>query len=225
MGENMSMKRSVVKELWHAYGTLCTLLTLPLLSLMYALVNKPHGDVTSLVTALDRMIPFLPVFVIPYAVWVVYIYSCFLYFYFKDRKTYAVTLASYVICALVCYGIYFTFQTTVPRPEISGNGLFEIMVRFIYERDEPYNCFPSIHCFSSYLVMKAFWKSGLRTPGKLAFVSATSILIILSTLFIKQHVVVDALAAVLLVEIVYWTVSRLAVLANPAVESTVRIRA
>lgn len=221
------MNRSVLKELWRAYGTLCTLLSLPLLSLMYGLINKPRGEVTILTTGLDRLTPFIPAFVIPYAFWVVYIYSCFLYFFFTDRRMYAVTLTSYVICALVCFAFYMVFQTTVPRPIVSGSGLLEKLVRFVYYRDEPYNCFPSIHCFSSWLVLKAFWKSATRTAGKLLFAGTASVTIILSTLFIKQHVVLDALAAILLVEIVFWMVDRLAMWVQPApsVEQTIRSRA
>lgn len=212
-------------ELWRYYTPLCTLLSLPLLSLMYALLNKPRGDVTNLVTGVDRMTPFLPIFVVPYLLWVVYIYTCFVYFFHKDRKTYHITLLTYIVCALICYGFYIVFQTTVPRPVISGSGLLNDLVRFVYRRDEPYNCFPSIHCFSSYLVMKSFWKSSFRTRPKVIFATAASCSIILSTLFIKQHVVVDVLAAVLLVEIVYWAVSRLTQSVYPVMQSSVRVKA
>lgn len=194
---------------WRKYSPLFALLVFPVMAGIYAYVNKPAEKVYSLVTDLDRATPFVPFFAVPYLLWIFYIIVCLVYFYRKDPRTYYVTLATYVICASVCYGIYLSFQTTVPRPDIAGTGFFDDLMRYVYQRDRPFNCFPSIHCFSSYLMMKALAKSSFGTLTNRAVIYGMSLTIIASTLLVKQHVILDALSAILLVECVYWAVGRL----------------
>jgi membrane-associated phospholipid phosphatase len=189
---------------------LATMLIFPFLGMLYALVNRPGGRVFSLVTDLDRAIPFIKYFAVPYVVWIFYTYACLVYFYFKDPKVYFRSLATYTISALVCYMIYLVFQTTVPRPVFeTGSDPFLKIVAYIYDRDQPFNCFPSIHCFSCYMVMKALFNSGFRGRWNQILIYGMSTLIILSTLFVKQHVIVDAIAGFVLVELVYWGVTRM----------------
>lgn len=184
------------------------MLVFPVLGLFYAVMNQPIGMVHSLSTKLDDAIPFIHYFSLPYSVWIFYIYACLIYFFMKDPRVYHLTLASYVASALICYIIFYFYQTTVARPILTGDDLFTKLLAFIYGRDEPYNCFPSIHCFSSYLVMKALFKSGFRNIWNQTLIYGMSVTIILSTLFIKQHVVMDVVGAVLLVEVVYWALYR-----------------
>lgn len=184
------------------------LLAFPAMAAVYAYLNKPGDKVYSLVTEFDRATPFIPVFAVPYAGWIFYILLCLVYFFRKDPALYYKTLTSYVICASVCYCIYSFYQTTVPRPSVTGEGPLEALVRYLYKRDQPFNCFPSIHCFSSYLMMKALYTSGFKTLRNRLVIYGLSITIIISTLLVKQHVILDALSAIILVEFVFWTVGR-----------------
>jgi membrane-associated phospholipid phosphatase len=155
-----------------------------------------------LVTGVDEAIPFIKYFSLPYSIWIFYIYVCLVYFFIKDINVYYRSLMTYAVCALLCYLIYSVFQTTVDRPMIAGNDPFSELMRYIYNRDQPYNCFPSIHCFSSYMVMRAIWTSSFRNKWNVTLITGMSSIIILSTLFVKQHVIMDALAAIFLVEVV-----------------------
>lgn len=194
---------------WRKRMPLLALLVFPVMAGIYAYVNKPAEKVYSLVTDLDRATPFIPFFALPYLLWIFYIIVCLVYFYRKDARTYYLTLVTYVVCALICYGVYLSFQTTVPRPEVTGSGFFNELMRYLYQRDRPFNCFPSIHCFSSYLMMKALAKSGFQTLLNRLVIYGMSMTIIASTLLVKQHVILDALSAILLVECVFWTVGRI----------------
>lgn len=178
------------------------MLVFPFLGMMYAWTNRADQEVYSLVTAFDQATPFIKYFALPYSVWIFYIYACLVYFFKKDVNVYFKGLATYTVCALTCYVIYAVFQTTVPRPAILGDDPFSMLMRFIYNRDQPYNCFPSIHVFSSYMVMRLVWTSSFRNKWNVTLITGMSSLIILSTLFIKQHVILDALAGILLVEFV-----------------------
>lgn len=187
---------------WKKYAPLLTMLIFPILGAMYAWVNRPNQEVFTLITAVDDAIPFVKYFALPYSIWIFYIYVCVVYFFFKEPAVYYRSLLTYTICALICYGIYSVFQTTVPRPFITGNDVFSELMRFIYNRDQPFNCFPSIHCFSSYMVMRMIWTSSFRNKVNVTLITSMSSLIILSTLFVKQHVILDVISAILLVEIV-----------------------
>lgn len=176
------------------------MLVFPLLGMMYAWTNQGNREIYSLMTAFDEATPFIKYFALPYAVWIFYIYVCLIYFFKKDVNVYYRGLVTYTVCALTCYVIYAVFQTTVARPEIAGDDPFSWLMRYIYNRDQPFNCFPSIHCFSSYMVMRLVWTSHFRNKWNVTLITGMSSLIIMSTLFVKQHVVLDALAGILLVE-------------------------
>ncbi|WFR64657.1 phosphatase PAP2 family protein [Paenibacillus amylolyticus] len=74
------------------------------------------------------------------------------------------------------------------------------MVDYIYRNDQPYNCFPSIHVLTSYLILR-----GTRLFGRAiwAMTSTFSILIIVSTVLVKQHVIVDIAGGILVGELSY----------------------
>jgi membrane-associated phospholipid phosphatase len=177
---------------------LCLLLSIPLLNIIYQVLNNGERGARQLITAVDHQIPFLEIFVVPYLLWYAFIFLMFVYFCIYDRAIYYRTLISFCVGMLVCYVIYFFFQTTVPRPELAGNGIMTSMVQYVYGADQPFNCFPSIHVLSSYLMILGIRHSKLWTIKKDIIVSSIAYSIILSTLFVKQHVVLDVVAGVLL---------------------------
>lgn len=188
---------------------LVAMLIFPVMGWLYAATNNPNQQVYSLMTDLDRALPLIKIFVLPYSVWIFYIYACLIYFFLKDPAVYRRALITYVACALICYGIYLVFQTTVPRPELTGNDPVTRVLMFIYHRDEPFNCFPSIHCFSSYMVMKALYTSKFKNKLNQTLIYGMSTIIILSTFFIKQHTILDAASGILLADIVYRLLTRI----------------
>lgn len=177
---------------------LCLLLSIPLLNIIYQVLNHGERGARQLITAVDQQIPFLEIFVVPYVLWYAFIFLMFVYFCIYDRTIYYRTLLSFCAGMLVCYVIYFFFQTTVPRPELMSDGIFTKMVQYVYGADQPFNCFPSIHVLSSYLMILGIRHSKLWTIKKDIIVSTISYSIILSTLFVKQHVVLDVVAGILL---------------------------
>jgi len=188
---------------------LAYLLTIPIISIFYNLINHPRNGVNILITGLDKSIPFMKIFIIPYVSWYFFIFIVLVNLALKDKEIYYKTLISYNLGMLVCYLIYLVYQTTVPRPDITSNDILSKLVLLIYSNDNPYNCFPSIHSYTSYLMIKAILKSNIRNMHNTLIISSISILIILSTLFVKQHVVLDAISAIILGEIIFNIVYRL----------------
>ncbi|MBS4174426.1 phosphatase PAP2 family protein [Bacillus sp. FJAT-49736] len=183
---------------------LCWLLSIPLLGTLYVLINRQKGKAYSLVTDFDRHIPFIKIFILPYVSWFVFILAAMVYLCVKNRQVYYRTLIYFNIGLLVCYGVYSIFQTSVPRPTLTGHDLLTNMVRSVYKLDEPYNCFPSTHVLTSYLILRGF-QSAKNIPRKLRMgVSFMSLLIMVSILFVKQHVVFDLIGGVAVVEVIYF---------------------
>lgn len=179
------------------------LISVPIVNVSYWLLDNSDRGVYSLVTSIDRSIPFVPAFVLPYVLWYPFIIITLAYLCYADRIAYFKTLISFDLGLIACYTIYFFFQTTVPRPVVMGNGFFPALLRFVYSSDKPYNCFPSIHVLTCYLMIKGVKWSKVRKKIVLPVVSASAVLIILSTLFIRQHVFLDILSGVFLGDLIF----------------------
>jgi membrane-associated phospholipid phosphatase len=189
--------------------TLSSLLTIPLLGLIYVYLNHARGTAYSLVTGMDQQIPFLKVFVLPYVSWYAFLFIAFLYLAFKNREVFVQTLLQINMGQLICYGVYAVFQTHVLRPELVGDDWLLQMVQWVYRSDEPFNCFPSTHVFTSYLMMRAYLSTANVPRVYTAAVALMAMAIIASTLFIKQHVLLDIVGAVIVAEGVVYVVSRI----------------
>lgn len=197
-----------LSSLWSYVLACSALLLIPLVGLIYVQLNHGGDGAYSLVTDLDRQIPFMRAFVVPYLSWYLFLIVGFLYMAYKDRRNYYRTVVEFVIGLLLCYGVYAIYQTTVPRPELTGNDWLLRMVEWVYRADQPFNCFPSTHVLTSYLMMKAYLRSAQVKGVYKMMVSCMSVLIILSTQFVKQHVLLDIVGAVLVAEGVIYVLDR-----------------
>ena len=175
----------------------------PVMGLIYQVLNEHPQKPADISTSLDHNIPFIPVFIIPYIIWYAYMFVYLVYFCFKDTRVFIKTLIMIVLAELVCFTIYFFFQTTVPRPNPQGNTLMIQLVKMIYANDQPYNCFPSIHVLTTFSIMLG--SLNLQNKHLLNTISIHLIgsLIIISTLFVKQHVILDMIGSMFLITFIY----------------------
>lgn len=180
------------------------------MGIFYGLLNEHTGNVLILSSPIDSLIPFIPSMIVPYLGWYPFVFIAMAYLCLKDRTVYIRALLTMNICAILCYIIYYYFQTSVPRPLFVPHGWADQMLLKLYERDQPFNCFPSIHALHSYVIMRAAIASKSISTRVKMLISAGSITIILSTFMIKQHVIYDAIAASLLGEMVFIAVAGLA---------------
>lgn len=87
------------------------------------------------------------------------------------------------------------------RPEITSSGLMMSLVNLIYTLDAPVNLFPSIHCLESWLVFRGSLACKKVSKAYKVIMFIFSVLVCLSTVFVKQHVVIDIIGGILVVEI------------------------
>ena len=156
---------------------------------------------------LDDYIPFVEYFIIPYLLWFVFIAVTAGYFFFTDRRGF------YRLAAFLCTGmtIFLIICTIFPnglnlRPAVfERDNIFVNMVRQLYRTDTPTNVLPSIHVFNSLGAVIAISHShALKKHRNIQYASyVLAFLIILSTVFLKQHSVTDVIAAFALACIIY----------------------
>jgi membrane-associated phospholipid phosphatase len=182
---------------------LCTMLLLAPLNTFYLILNNSQRGAYNLTTPLDDAIPFVKEFIVPYVAWYGFIFLVMTYLCFKDRRTYYITLTCYALGLTSSFITFYFFQTTVPRPEVMGSDIFSKMVLQIYGADQPYNCFPSIHVLTSFLMVKAVSASTFRNKTNLLAVWFCAVMIIISTLFVKQHVILDAVSGVIYADLIF----------------------
>ncbi len=106
------------------------------------------------------------------------------------------TVWAYITVWGVSYACFLAYPTVAPRPvEAVGHGFAAWGLRFLYDADPPYNCFPSIHVAHSFVSALACYRVH-RGLGLVAI--ACGLLVAVSTLLTKQHYVADVIAGILL---------------------------
>lgn len=178
------------------------MLIIPIISMIHIALNVYRDNTKEIATALDRLIPFASPFVVPYIYWFIYVFIGLLYLAVTDGRKYFGLLLSIVSGMLVSFVIFYYFPTTVERPLVIGGGFFNYAMRIVYSSDNPYNCFPSIHVLNATLVTM-FLMSREKSMKFNLWALTSCILINLSTLFVKQHVVLDVVGGVTLALIMY----------------------
>ncbi|WP_051273317.1 phosphatase PAP2 family protein [Desulfotruncus alcoholivorax] len=167
------------------------ILTIPLLGLVYARLNHNNGHVYSLVTSLDGLIPLCTYFVVPYILWYGLSACILFWFLLKNERLYYNAITSINIGIIICLFIYFFFQTTVVRPAVQGQDIFSQLTNFVYHMDKPYNAFPSIHVLTCYVIYLSCKRARVYGRNISLLIQGVTILVAISTLFLKQHTLLD----------------------------------
>lgn len=160
---------------------------------------------------LDDLIPFCEWFLIPYVFWYVLIVISLLYFLlynvnsFKKLQTYIIITQ---VVAITIYIVYPNCQNLRPTEFPRDNFLTEC-IKMLYAFDTNTGVCPSLHCAYSLGIASVWIKE--KNVSKLwkVFVVFCVTMICLSTMFIKQHSIVDffvALPVCLLAEILVFKV-------------------
>ena len=184
-------------------------LSIPLISMTYPILNQYRGDTNSVFTFMDKLVPFNKYFILPYVSWYIFIAVFSAILCIVDRERYLKLLITLNIGMITCYIIYYFYPTYVPRPMITETDFFSNLVLSLYEADNPYNCFPSIHVLNSALIAFYVYESEKIRKWIKAICIGISVSIILSTMFIKQHYFADVFASILLACILYFSLKNL----------------
>ena len=189
------------------YSHLLLLLHWPVFGILfYAAENLVPRTFHPVWCPLDDLIPFCELFMIPYLFWFVFLIGMHVYLGFTDipafRQFMRFLIFSYGTTMLI-YILYPTCQELRPR-EFPRDNVLTRMVADFYQFDTNTNVCPSLHCVGSMAVVFASWhterlKKGLWRP----VITATGILISFSTVFVKQHSIIDVICGMILCAIGY----------------------
>jgi len=148
----------------------------------------------------DRLVPLQPIWAVIYGA----LYLCLILlpvFIVRAKELLRRTVLAYLMVWITAYIFFLVYPTAAPRPaQLIGDGFAVWGLRFLYDADPPYNCFPSLHVAHSFVSAFACYHVH-RTVGITAILAAAVVGV--STLFTKQHYILDVLAGVLLAAVAY----------------------
>ncbi len=203
----MSTIKTFLQKYPHAWVFLYVFIYLPGFYFIEHMTDVTYHMVYS---PLDDLIPFCEYFVIPYYIWFPYMLVVFLYIFFTSKKEFyqvaALIISGMTIFLIVSY-VYPNAHSLRPETFVNDN-LFTKLVAFTYTIDTPTNILPSIHVYNSIAchigVMKCERLRGKYWVKSLSLIISTSI--VLSTVFIKQHSIIDGILASILIIIMYFLI-------------------
>ncbi|MGQ9720309.1 MAG: phosphatase PAP2 family protein [Candidatus Jordarchaeum sp.] len=184
-------------------------------------LTEPHF----LFTPIDWAIPLYPPAVVIYiCVFYSFVFFALLYYATFQRAYFNQLIFSLIAIHLIAYAIYIVYPVMMIRPYWMPTSLFDwifwsyvnpkyiytwMLVNsiqlnsgpfnwalwLVYANDTPLNCFPSLHAAISTMIAFAFWQEK-RSYGWASWPIAIAVMI--STLLVRQHVIVDEIAGALL---------------------------
>jgi len=147
-------------------------------------------------TALDAYIPLIPIFAIPYLLFIPYWIAAFLFAALKmDDQLFRAFMIGSISAGTVATLIFFVFPTYVNRPSIHTSGWTASLLNILYSSDNVFNAFPSEHVL--YTTLIALFGSTWRPKWRFFFFGSV-VLVILSTLLTGQHYLVDPIGGLVL---------------------------
>ncbi|MBQ9460278.1 MAG: phosphatase PAP2 family protein [Oscillospiraceae bacterium] len=162
--------------------------------------GRPHHD---LATAADALVPLAPATVVIYIAALASWPFCYLYCAAQEKERAYRFLCAEFLAKLICMTCFFLLPTAIVRPEITGSGFFNWLLRVVYWFDTPTNLFPSIHCLMNWLcylgVRDAPGAPRWAKAGMLVFALA----VFVSVATVKQHFLVDVPAGVATAQLCY----------------------
>lgn len=166
------------------------------------LINTPlyHYNMS---VPLDGRIPLIPwtvsIYVLSYPFWVAnYILGAR-----QGRKEAFRFLTADFVAKTISLAFFLFLPTTCTRPEIVGTGFWNWVLKIIYAVDTPDNLFPSLHCLASWISYIAVRKNEAVPKWYRVFTLVFALMICVSTVTTRQHVLLDIPAGLAIAELSY----------------------
>ena len=184
---------------WGDEGTRRRMLVVPVLYFLFYMICfvlleeyvRPKYWIAS---DLDAYIPFCAAFLIPYLAWFLLVPGMCWYFYRRDPEQYLYLCRMIVVGLTICLALYAIFPNgQLLRRPIIGDDILSQLVILLRKTDTPTNVCPSIHVFMTVSIALAVARSRAMSGQirRQAALMVLAVLICLSTVFLKQHSVVD----------------------------------
>lgn len=186
------------------------MLYLPIHFAWYFIVEQAiKTDYYSISCSLDNLIPFCEWFIFPYFSWFLYMVVTGFYFLFNDDEAFE----HYMLSIILGFFISLTIISVFPngqdlRPTAYNDNFAAQIMKWTQQFDTNTNVFPSMHVVGALSVWFAIIKS--KTLKSKVWLQIFNWLlctaIILATVFLKQHSVLDIFAGMAVCILVFFLV-------------------
>lgn len=174
---------------------------LPFYLLAYLILERlPVSGYWATQLSLDSYVPFCEWFVIPYCLWYPLLIGVGITLLGKNPPAFRRYMRFLALTFLISELIWFLFPngqdlrpTTMPR-----DNLLTALISALYQIDTNTNVFPSVHVVGSVGAALAMWDAFRNRKAIWGPITVLAILICLSTVFIKQHSLLDLFGGLLL---------------------------
>ena len=183
------------------------LLYWPVYGLMFWLMERGLSlTYHPVVSDFDSKIPFCEYYVFPYYFWFVFLAGIHIYTLLFDvpafKKLMYFIIITYTVTTVI-YLVYPTCQELRPT-EFERDNFCVWVVKALYAFDTNTNVCPSLHVIGSFAVLFTTWHiKRFKTPLWQLALWIITIAISISTVFLKQHSVIDIYAALAVCAVSY----------------------
>ena len=158
--------------------------------------NARHVHYHVIHTWLDDQIPFCSYFIIPYGVWFIFNLYVVGWFVLKAEKYEYYRLITALMLGMTAFlvvSVVYPNRLELRPDFVDTTGLCGKLVALLYKSDTSTNVLPSIHVYNTVVLCHAINTCNrLRSrKGVLLASNILGVMIILSTMFLKQHSVID----------------------------------
>ena len=156
---------------------------------------------TSTAVPFDDVIPFFPPAVVFYVLWFPLMFFTGLWLMLKDALNFPRYMFALAVCMTVSAAIYLLWPNGQDlRPDLSApRGFFEWLLGGLYRIDTNTNVLPSLHVSCTVVAAVCVWATGSIRKAWVRWAhSLLSLLVASSTVFVKQHAILDLAAGAVL---------------------------
>lgn len=162
---------------------------------LYFPINRVISGGVKLITPWDEFIPLWPIWTVPYLLSLFWWGISTIWAAVKmDAKLFRAFGIAMITALLTSYAVFIFFPTYIERPPLAGNNWATRLLALVYNNDRVNNAFPSSHTYTS-VIIALYWRRWFRRFGWLWFGMAA--IVVLSTLFTKQHYLLDPIGGIL----------------------------
>jgi membrane-associated phospholipid phosphatase len=163
----------------------------------------PHYTSLEAATFIDKIMPLVPFFVIFYLIG--FVFSVVPLFITHEKKEFYWLAVNYFLILTVSFVMFILIPIEFKKDFALGTGFFSRLIELVQVVDSDFNNFPSLHV-SLNLFTVLFVKD--KNPKLGLWLLPVPILIILSTMFVKQHLFIDVIGGIVIAALFYYIFKR-----------------
>jgi len=187
------------KEFWLLFALLGVQL------IIYAIGESCGYRAYFLTSFIDDKIPlikwFVYFYVIWYPMWVLVPYIVSLY----SKEKYLKYFATALVCIFISLIIFVAFPTIMAEPVITETDYTSKLITLLFIIGSPTKCIPSLHVVYATMFVLPLIKEDKIPKYLKVIIWILAIGIILSTIFIKKHLIYDVITGIL-VAVISWII-------------------